>query len=78
LQASALAFDATDYEAVATAVAASAPVDILVNNAGVPGREGMQLEAFEETSPANWRALVDVNLYGTLNCSHAVLPSMRE
>ncbi len=78
MSASALPFDATDYEAVATALASSPVVDILVNNAGVPGREGMQLQAFEDTAPSEWHALVDVNLYGTLNCTHAVLPGMRE
>ena len=78
LQASALPFDTTDYDAVAAAVEAAGRIDILVNNAGIPGREGMQLQPFAETLPQDWRPMVDINLYGTLNCSHAVLTGMRE
>jgi len=78
IDATAIAFDVTDLAAVQSAVAAAGAIDILVNNAGIPGREGMELRRFIDQSPAEWRPQVDVNLYGTLNCVHAVLPGMRD
>lgn len=75
--ATALPFDTTDYEAVSKAVKHCDGIDILVNNAGIPGQQGMQLQAFADTSPETWRPMVDVNLYGTFNCTHAVLSGMR-
>ncbi|QLG63911.1 SDR family NAD(P)-dependent oxidoreductase [Halorarum salinum] len=48
------------------------PIDALVNNAGVANTE-----PFAETDPADWDTLIGVALYGTLNCTHAVLPSMK-
>lgn len=71
-------FDVTDGDAVRRAIEALGAVDILVNNAGIPGREGMELKAFVDMSPDEWRPQVDVNLYGVLNTTHAVLPGMRE
>jgi 2-hydroxycyclohexanecarboxyl-CoA dehydrogenase len=71
-------FDVTDLTAVKEAVSALGDIDILVNNAGIPGREGMELKSFMDQDPADWRPQVDINLYGTLNCVHAVLPGMRE
>jgi 2-hydroxycyclohexanecarboxyl-CoA dehydrogenase len=48
-------------------------VDVLVNNAGwdlfVP---------FLDTTPDDWRRLIDINLVGALNMHHAVLPGMVE
>jgi 3-oxoacyl-[acyl-carrier protein] reductase len=49
------------------------PVDILVNNAGV-ARFAPVAEAAED----DWRLMLDVNLFGTLYCTQAVLPSMIE
>jgi 2-hydroxycyclohexanecarboxyl-CoA dehydrogenase len=72
------AFDVTDYAQVSAAVGALGTIDILVNNAGIPGVEGMELKQFIDTTPAEWRPQVDLNLYGTLNCTHAVLPGMRD
>lgn len=69
-------FDVTDYNAVSLAVADLGPIDILVNNAGIPGVEGMELKPFIDMSPEDWRPQVDLNLYGTLNCTHCVLPGM--
>jgi NAD(P)-dependent dehydrogenase (short-subunit alcohol dehydrogenase family) len=73
-------FDVTDYTLVSAAVAAVesalGPVDILVNNAGNGGVDGMQLAQFRESDPAAWRSPIDVNLYGVLNCSRAVINSM--
>ena len=78
LEASALAFDITDYDAVAAAIASVDAIDILVNNAGIPGREGMALKSFVDMTPADWKPQVDLNLYGTLNCTHAVLAGMQQ
>jgi 2-hydroxycyclohexanecarboxyl-CoA dehydrogenase len=67
------------------------PVDILVNNAGIPASGGGSGEpnrsaegrrsawvAFHESSPDQWRKTVELNVYGTMFCTHAVLPSMVE
>ncbi|MEP5569389.1 MAG: SDR family NAD(P)-dependent oxidoreductase [Halioglobus sp.] len=78
LDARPLAFDVTDYNAVTQAIAASGDIDILVNNAGIPGHEGMALKPFAEMTPEDWKPQVDLNLYGTLHCTHAVLAGMRE
>lgn len=80
-RAAAVAFDVTDFDAVAKAVAAASshfgPVDILVNNAGIPVA-GMGQTPFVETGPQLWRQLIELNLFGFLNCAHAVLPGMTE
>jgi NAD(P)-dependent dehydrogenase (short-subunit alcohol dehydrogenase family) len=72
----ALAFDVTDRDAVLAAVAASGPVDVLVNNAGIP--ETMRPTRFADFDPADWDPYVQVNLYGVLNCCHAVVGGMVE
>ena len=75
-----VAFDVTDADAVARGVAEVArdlgAVDVLVNNAGVPA--GMGMQKFRETSRASWAPYVDLNLYGVLHCTHAVLDGMCE
>ena len=48
-------------------------VDILVNNAGIT-----QPLKVMEIGPANYDAVLDVNLRGTLYMSQAVIPGMRE
>ena len=48
------------------------PIDLLVNNAGL----GLQGGA-EESSIAQVKALFDVNLFGVIRMTNAVLPSMR-
>jgi 2-hydroxycyclohexanecarboxyl-CoA dehydrogenase len=69
--------DIVDETAVRAAVAAfeglAGPVDALVNNAGwdVAGD-------FAESDPSAWRRVIDINLYGPLNVTHAVLPGMIE
>jgi NAD(P)-dependent dehydrogenase (short-subunit alcohol dehydrogenase family) len=47
-------------------------IDVLVNNAGV-----MYAGFFEETTPGDFRAQVETNLFGPLNVTRAVLPVMR-
>lgn len=77
--ASAAAFDVTDLDGVRAAVAGTAAaVDILVNNAGLAGPDGLSVEQFRGLDPPDWRAAVDVNLYGVMNCCHAVVGAMCE
>ncbi len=76
------AFDVTNHDlvvgAIATLEASHGPVDILVNNAGNGGEHGMKPVQFRESDPASWRGPIDVNLYGVLNCCHAVINGMVE
>jgi len=51
--------------------AGAGPVDILVNNAAV-----LVPKLFVESTPADWKREIDVILYGTLNCTHAVIGGM--
>jgi 3-oxoacyl-[acyl-carrier protein] reductase len=71
--------DVTDAAAVAAAVesvgAALGPVSVLVNNAGIPAT-GMSMTTFADSDPASWTSLVDLNVYGVLHCTHAVLADM--
>ena len=70
-------FDVTDYGSVTQALSASGPVDVLINNAGNAGAEGFASRArFAETEPGDWEAFLQVNLYGVLHCTRAVLPGM--
>jgi NAD(P)-dependent dehydrogenase (short-subunit alcohol dehydrogenase family) len=48
-------------------------VDILVNNAGVAGRRG----PLAEVTPADWAAVLAINLTGPFLCARAVIPAMR-
>jgi NAD(P)-dependent dehydrogenase (short-subunit alcohol dehydrogenase family) len=60
------------------------PVDILVNNAGIPSRDPNAevvsggWEDFHTSNPDTWSRTVDLNIYGTMNCTHAVLSGMVE
>ena len=47
--------------------------DILVNSAG-----HLHAGPFEASTAEDWRRMMDVNLLGVLNCTHAALPLMRE
>jgi NAD(P)-dependent dehydrogenase (short-subunit alcohol dehydrogenase family) len=49
-------------------------VDLLVNNAGIIIREGMS----SPNAAANWHKTLDVNLNGTFNVTHALLPAIKE
>jgi NAD(P)-dependent dehydrogenase (short-subunit alcohol dehydrogenase family) len=75
----AVPFDVTDYDAVADGVRRVAEtlggIDILVNNAGIP-TDGFPQVTFQDSDPALWRRFVDLNFYGVLNCTHAVLPAL--
>jgi len=69
---------------VAKAVETFGPVDILVNNAGIPARDpseevkGSGWEDFHASDPSTWSKMIDLNTYGTMNCTHSVLQSMVE
>lgn len=77
-QAESLCFDVTDLDQVAAKIATAGSIDILVNNVGNAGAQAMGQQAFIDMSPQQWRGFIDVNLYGVLNCTHAVLPGMIE
>ncbi|WP_457155362.1 oxidoreductase [Mesorhizobium sp. P5_C1] len=71
-----LVCDVTDGEAVAalvsTVLSQTGRIDLLVNNAGV----GL-LGGAEESSVAQVQSMFDVNLFGVMRATNAVLPSMR-
>ena len=71
-----LACDVTEDESVAKLVervlAEAGRIDLLVNNAGM----GL-LGAAEESSTVQAQALFDVNVFGVLRMTRAVLPAMR-
>jgi len=58
---------------VATVLSKTGRIDVLVNNAGI----GL-LGGAEESSVAQVQALFDVNLFGAIRMTNAVLPSMRQ
>jgi NADP-dependent 3-hydroxy acid dehydrogenase YdfG len=64
--------DVTDPAAVAVALG-ELKVDVLVNNAGVS-----TMKPFVELTPAEWHAMVDVNLNALYHVTRAVLPGMME
>jgi 3-oxoacyl-[acyl-carrier protein] reductase len=53
------------------ALAAFGRVDVLVNNAGI-----MDVAPFVAQDPATWREMIDVNIYGILTLTRALLPAM--
>jgi short-subunit dehydrogenase len=71
-----LACDVTNNESVKTVVgqvvSTSGRIDLLVNNAGV----GL-IAGAEESSLEQAKALFDVNLFGVIRLTQAVLPTMR-
>ena len=51
-------------------------IDALINVAGGSNYLGLGRHPFHETDPAYWDLILKPNLYGVLNCCHAVLPHM--
>lgn len=70
-----LPLDVTDDTAVANALSRAealvGPIDVLVNNAGVTQRS-----AAERTDMAVYRSLMEVNYFGAVALTRAVLPGM--
>jgi NAD(P)-dependent dehydrogenase (short-subunit alcohol dehydrogenase family) len=73
-------FDVTDRVALDRAVrdisSKLGPIDILVNNAGIA--EHMAVGPFLDSDPATWRPTFELNLFGSMQCMHAVAPGMAE
>ena len=67
------ALDLTDFAAVRAAIDRLGPFDIVVNNAGVD-----QHAFFTQTTEADWRRLLAINLEAAFCVTHAVLPAMQE
>ncbi|NAZ37976.1 acetoacetyl-CoA reductase [Rubellimicrobium sp. CFH 75288] len=70
-------WNVADYDACKAGLAevesALGPVEILVNNAGIT-RDA----PFHRMTPEQWREVIDTNLTGLFNMTHAVWPGMRE
>ncbi|HEY5514581.1 MAG TPA: SDR family NAD(P)-dependent oxidoreductase, partial [Pengzhenrongella sp.] len=62
-----------DVARLAAEVASGGPVHALVNNAG--GALGAATVA--AASPADWRAMFELNVLGTLRVTQALLPALR-
>ena len=77
-RAMALPLDVTDHAAVTAGVAAVeetlGPIDIVVNAAGVMAPLGRDWEL----EPRQWWRTMEVNVYGSFLCWHAVVPRMIE
>jgi NAD(P)-dependent dehydrogenase (short-subunit alcohol dehydrogenase family) len=65
--------DASVNSLVSTVLSQTGRIDVLVNNAGM----GL-LGGAEESSISQVQALFDVNLFGVMRVTNAVLPSMRQ
>lgn len=67
--------DVADYDAIESMVhdinGSMGNISLLVNNAGIAKHR-----LFQDISPADWKRILDVNLNGTYNLTHAVLPDM--
>lgn len=76
----AAAFDVTNTAEVLAAVASleakTGGIDILINNAGNAGNIAMDQLSFRDMPPQLWQQFIDVNLYGVLNCTKAVIDGM--
>ena len=64
--------DGTAVDAmVAQAIDEFGRIDILVNNSGI-----MHIHEFAESDEASWRTEIDVNIFGPLHVTRAVVPHM--
>jgi len=67
--------DVSDYEfsngMIKTTIEKLGKIDILINNAGIS-----KVGLFMDSSPAEWDNILNVNLRGTINCSHSVVKEM--
>ena len=69
--------DVTDHDSVmdvfAEVTSKHGPVFSLVNAAGI-----MEISPFEDTTPALWQKVININLLGTVNCIQGAIGGMRE
>ena len=69
--------DVSDHEQVKQVIDKIAEkkgkIDTLINNAGIT-RDGL----FIRMKPEQWQKVIDINLSGVFNCSHAVIRYMRK
>ncbi|MGH4140224.1 elongation factor P 5-aminopentanone reductase [Clostridium sp.] len=67
--------DVSDYEfskdMIKTTLEKLGKIDILINNAGIS-----KVGLFMDASPVEWDNIINVNLKGTINCSHSVVKEM--
>jgi 3-oxoacyl-[acyl-carrier protein] reductase len=77
-QAAAARFDVTQTEGmrerIEDLISRHGEIETLVNAAG--GRKGADYGPFLSNDPVQWRAIMDLQLRGVLNCCYAVLPHM--
>ena len=59
---------------VQTALSAFGRVDVLVQNAAMADVR----QSFEDVDLSSWRRIMDTNLFGTLQLTKSVIPSMKE
>ncbi len=73
----AVACDVADMAQVEAAVraaeAAFGPITILINNAGIID----PIARLDESDPAAWGEVIDINVKGVYHCARAVLPAMQ-
>lgn len=71
-----LALDVRDREAVQSAIAKLpddfAAIDVLINSAGL----ALGLGKAPDIAPDDWQQMIDTNINGVLNVTHAALPGM--
>ena len=72
--------DVTDHNDVKhmvdTILERTGKIDIFVANAGVP-TDGMGYCKFLDSAPEDWQKFVNLNMFGLMNCCHAVVPGMK-
>ena len=66
--------DVSDEVAVQRIAEEVGPVDVLVNSAGIVGPN----KPLVDTTAAEWRHVLDVNVLGTVNTMRAFVPGMRD
>ncbi|MDB5037148.1 MAG: short-chain dehydrogenase/reductase [Bacteriovoracaceae bacterium] len=61
-------------KALSTLPKAWEKIDILVNNAGL----ALGMDPAQKSSLEDWNTMIETNIKGVLNCTHAILPKMVE
>ena len=76
-RAAGFACDVRDYDQVKALIAYTVKelggLDILINNAGIG-----TFETVAETSPEDFRAVLETNLFGVFYCCHEAIPQMKK